>query len=294
VTVFDTSLLREKFYIINLDSAGNAAPIIATSNRMVCALRNHKGEIEETFIIRTHNMHSCIRFVSRLVQAYNTGGALMNRQTKYDWDGLWQSIFNDFERLHNPLHWAAVYHKGKLVFSKGDHHAFLDMIEKIDYTSDRDYDHSKALAEKAFLDTGKTVRIDYKSSVACIIDIEPKGSRVGFILRDVGQTGTFNFKILNSALRPHTCISAAAAFLEIIQLCFLIGTTRGKLQVKLINKHSDEFKRLQNAMRRKMQLMSEISILESNYGPRYRPEKPDFDVLIENAKSAFLESQETP
>ena len=64
---FKTSLLREKFIIEDKTVGDKASSVTALSNRMVVSLENKNGALQETFVIRTHNMHSCTRMATKIL-----------------------------------------------------------------------------------------------------------------------------------------------------------------------------------------------------------------------------------
>ena len=71
----ETSLLREKF-VIHDPKAGDDKATVALSNRFVIDLRNAKGAVLETYIVRGHNMHSVVRMATRILYAFNQSGPL--------------------------------------------------------------------------------------------------------------------------------------------------------------------------------------------------------------------------
>ncbi|MCD8525648.1 MAG: hypothetical protein LRY62_00280 [Alphaproteobacteria bacterium] len=101
---FNSSLLREKFTIHDpLDgSSETGAPVLALSNRMVVELVSKSGQNKERFIIRTHNMHSCVRIAARLIRTYHTTGPILVRGKDFEWEAIWDQIVNEYEYEYNP------------------------------------------------------------------------------------------------------------------------------------------------------------------------------------------------
>ena len=114
----DTSLLREKFDLRepNPEKPEKAMEIVALSNRMPITLQVGDSH-SETFIIRTQNMHGCVRMASVMVAEFDRLGPLLSRTKPLNWHGLWDSALSPFERLHNPDKWVAVFHNGKIIDS---------------------------------------------------------------------------------------------------------------------------------------------------------------------------------
>ncbi|MCK5285592.1 MAG: hypothetical protein KAJ86_08420 [Alphaproteobacteria bacterium] len=281
----DTSLLREKFVLHDPNTAtkNKNKTVIALSNRMVITLKNNKTHTLETFIIRTQNMHSCVRMAARLVKSFNQGGAILKRASAFDWESEWNIIVNDYEYAYNHERWICIYHNGKIIFKSGEHHPFLDVIEKFAASDNGEYEDSIPLAEDAFKKTGKIVKIEYDGNVALAINLEEKQGRCGIILRGANRTTTFNFSansFSDNSLNFSQCITAAAAFLEGIQLAFLIGINNVKIMLNIIKRHSKENKQNKDAIRRLTRLDLEISNFENVFEVRYRPEKPNFQLII--------------
>lgn len=284
----NSSLLREKFVIHDpLAEFGGGEPVVALSNRMVVDLHDAEDKVIETFVVRAHNMHSCVRMVAMLIQAFERGGPIVNRQIPFNWDSIWDVVVNDFEYAHNPSRWIAVYKGGKVVYEKGARNPFLDVIEKCDEVNTEEYDRTIALAEAAFKKTGKVVKIDYDSNVALVVNFEKNAGRCAIILRGASSTTTFNF---SAAARPKKilsipqCLSGAAAFLEGVQLAFTVGMDSEKSALGIIERFTKEEKRIKDGKRQLGKLSAEIINMESAFEIRYRPERPEFRKIMMDAE----------
>jgi hypothetical protein len=287
---FSTSLLREKFVIYDPQKgmADKKSTVIALSNRMVAELRNDKGELIETYAVRAQNMHSCVRMVARIIQTFQQNGPIATRAEAFKWDAAWDQIVNDYEYAYNIARWVAIYHNGKCVYTKGDHHVLLDMIEKCDHENEKDYDYAVPLAEKLFTAAGKNLRIEHDSNVALSVHFENDQARLGIIQRGSNRTTTFTFtatpKKVGQAINIPQCLGAAAAFLEGVQLSFLVGMNTEKIRIGIIERFSKEEKQTREGRQRLSRLSSEISNLESAFEIRYRPERPEFHHLMMDAE----------
>jgi hypothetical protein len=286
---FNTSLLREKFVIHDPNAPDpEGKPVVALSNRIVLELRNKQDEIQEIFTVRAQNMHCCVRMSARILQSFLQGGPLLTRATPYDWANAWDTAINDYERAYNPQRWIAVYHKGKLLFGDGERHPLLDVIEKCNARNKGAYEDSIPMAEDAFKQTGKVVKIEYDGNVALVINLERSQGRCGIILRGANRTTTFNFSVASTdkekPLSFPQILSTACAFLEGIQLAFMVGMNTEKIRIGLITRHSKEEKQTREARQRLGRLSAEISNLESSFEVRYRPERPEFQEVIMDAE----------
>ncbi len=282
---FSTVLLREKFII---HDAGTHDPVIALSNRVVVELCGNDGIIDDVMIVRAQNMHCCARMAAKIVQSYTLSGSLVTRPEPYDWQATWETAVNDYERTYNPQLWIVIYHNGKVVFSKGDHHPFFDVIENCQASNRGEYEKAIPMAENVFRTMGKVVRINYDGNVALTLNLEPKQARIGVIVRSPLKTATFNFSVGTKSEKPLNfpqCIGAAAAFLEGIQLAFMIGMNEEKIKIGKIARHTKEEKQTQEARVRLSRLNSEIATLEGAYDVRYRPERPEFQDILTEAES---------
>lgn len=285
---FKTLLLREKFIIQSREASDSSAAVPVSSNRIEIELASNEGYSQEKFIVRAQNMHSCVRMMAKILQAYIKTGPIMSRIQSFDWNDIWTYVSNSFEQNHNPKRWAAVYHDGKPVFKSSENvHPFLDLIEKCYSQSDKHYDQSVALAEEAFAKNGNPVVISYESNVALVINFNPQEARCGVIMRGSNRTTTFNFSAPSSeGEQPNftQCLLVAAAFLEGVQLSFTIGVSDAKLKLGLIPNDSPEAEKASDSRRRIQTLSKEISYLEDAYEVQYRPERPSFAQIIEDAE----------
>ena len=299
---FETSLLREKF-VIHDPKTGNKdeKATIALSNRFVVDLRNAKGSVLETYVVRGHNMHTVVRMATRILYAFNQSGPIAKRVPEFDWPKAWDTIINDYEYAYNPQRWVAVYKDGKTVFTYGEYHPFLDMIEKCDEDNDKDYDYAIPLAEQLFKKAGQNLRIEHDSNVALSVNFEDNQGRLGIILRGSNKTTTFSFSATatkkDQVLNIPQCLGAAAAFLEGVQLAFLVGMNIEKIRIGLISRFSKEEKQTREGRQRLARLSTEIANLESAFEVRYRPEKPEFPAMVVEAEELgqkILEPPEKP
>lgn len=287
---FNTSLLREKFTIHDKDvTARDAKPVIALSNRMEVTLVSKLTGKKEEFSVRAQSMHLCTRMVARMMVSHSQGGPLLDRAAPFDWEAVWDTLVNDYEFAYNPARWVAVYTKGRLVFEKGSRHPLLDVIEKCAaVNSNGIYDEAVFMAEKAFKDLGKNVRIEHDANVALVVSVEGNYGRYAIILRGAERTTTFNFSARakgKDKLNVAQCLGTAAAFLEGVQLAFMVGMNHEKIRLGIIERHSKEEKQTREAGRRLSRLATEISNLEDTFEVRYRPEKPEFHLIVVDAEA---------
>lgn len=288
MTIFNTSLLREKFVIKPL-SLKKEETVVALSNRIELPLYNRHGELVEHFIIRAQNMHQTVRMATRILTEFQRRGALMKRTDTFTWKGLCESITSEFELAFNKGLWVSVYHDGKSVFSMGKSHPLLDLIEKCAFDHAGDYEKAYKVAEDMFSKAGKNVAIEYDGNVALVINIKDREAKFGIILRAADRTTTFNFSVKprsgdDKAFNLTQALMAAAAFLEGVQLSFLVGMNNVKIVYGHIDRHSPEERHTKEGKRRIDRLRSEITNLEEAYAVNYRPEKPSFDRIIADAE----------
>lgn len=285
-TEFQTSLLREKFTIRDTRDVSGEAPVIALSNRMVVDFPPRPGDMPETLIARTQNMHSCVRFAARLISAAEDG-PLVSRIPPFDWKSAWRSVVEGYEGKYNPKIWGALYHDGAPILGEGERHPFLDIIETCDFKAGGAYADSVALAERAFKKAGREVHIEHDSNIALVLNVTPEQGRVGVILRGATKTATFNFTAKpyrGKTIKVSSCMTVAAAFLEGIQLAFQVGMGRVKLRYGLIEENSDEGRKLGDSEKRMARLKIAVSQFEQMTDITYRPERPDFFTMMDEAQ----------
>ncbi len=279
---FKASLLREKFTLNPINKGEDE--IIAMSNRLSIPLVSPDKIDNETFVVRTQNMHSCARISAAIIKEFTERGTLINRSKPVPWNLLWDDCIKGYERAWNPNIWIAVYCNGKIIFQDGKHHPFLDIIEQCDASNLNSYSQAIKIAEDIFAQAGKKVSIEYDSNIALVSHITPEIAKSGIIARSATGTTTFNYTTTpqgddTQKLHPYTSLTVAAAFLEAIQLAFQVGFLDQRKEFKLIEKYSDDDKKLQRSITRLGNLNRAITSYESKFNVKYRPERPDFNAM---------------
>jgi len=282
----NATLLREKFTLRDLENDGDA-PIIAVSNRLALPLKTKGGDFSDTIIVRAQNMHLCLRMASQILQSFQTSGPLFTRNKPFDFEESWDRSCSSYEKMANLLRWCAIYHNGKIVYSFGTHHGFLDVIEKCDAKNPGNYDKAIGIAEKIFISMGRKVSISYDSNIAMVLNTKPSIGRCGLIYRGPEKTSTFNFVaeiIEEGSVSPVLCMGICSAFLEGLQLAYKIGVANDRLNLLLIEKYSSDIKQRDMALRRLAELNTEIRSFENRFLLRFRPEKPEFSQTVTDAE----------
>lgn len=288
---FNASLLREKFVIRDVMPADitDEKPVIALSNRLSLPFTSADGKHHEEFVVRAQNMHSCARLGAKIAQDFHDNGPIMDRKKPFDWEYAYLSITKGYEKRWNPYRWVTVYHKGRVIYEdgEGERHPFLDIIEQCDARSKGDYTKAVAVAEDAFRQAGKSVNIEHESNVALIMNVTEKEGKCGIILRGPDKTTTFNFSAKTKAgraVRVSQCLSVSAAFLEGIQLAFLVGMTNMKLRYEIIDPHGDEAIKGREASQKLGRLNGAVTQFENLLDVSYRPDRPQLSKMIDAAE----------
>jgi len=296
---FSTALLREKFVIAPPKSGAKTdqSAVIALSNRLVVPLYDNKGKLSEKLVVRAQNMHTVVRMAARILQAFSHTGPVTGKTNPFNWETAWQGVVSEYEYTYNAARWIAIYHLGKCIFSAGEHHPLLDMIEKCDADNNKDYDFAVPLAENLFVQAGKPYKITHDSNVALSVHFEDQQARCGIILRSPTRKTTFTFTAYpkeTKDLNIPQCLGACAAFLEGVQLAFLMGMNTEKIKIGLIERFSKEEKQTREGKKRLNRLADEITVLEKAFRVSYRPEKPDFYHIMMDAEKLGQETLVPP
>lgn len=300
----NTSLMRERFVVKDLKlkqkvdshpegsneaAKNNDDTIIIKSNRFVIPLRT--GNLVERFVIRGQNMHCVLRLASKMIQDFDRHGPLMNREIAVKWDELFDQFLSAYERQYNPDNWMVVYYKGKVVYHHGDYHPFLDIVEQCDAVNEGDYDHAVKLTENIFAQAGKKVEVDHYSMMGMVISARPGMGRCGLIRRAPSRNTTFSFSAKDSedfqVQIPH-CINVAAAYLEGINLSYIVGIVNAQVKLKILTKTSKEAQQADKARSRIHSLNSEVQLFQNQLETRYRPEQPIFSHIIEECEEYVI------
>ena len=282
----NTTLLREKFIIRDTES-GATAPIVAVSNRLALPLYDARGEVVDIFVIRSQNMHSCIRMAAQILKSFLNLGPLLNRAKPFDFAEAWQKSCSGYETLYCKSNWVSVYHKGAELYTSGHNHTFLNVIEKCDSKNPGNYDRSVKIAEDAFVKMGRKIAISYEANIGMVLNIKPDIGRCGLIYRGTERNSTFNFTVeplTETSVSAVHCMNICACFLEGLQLSFLIGTTNDKIRTSIIKKFSEEEKQSEQALLRIEELAVELNTYENRYKLKFRPERPEFPQAITDAE----------
>lgn len=278
---FNTSLLREKFYINEDDYKGTATKIEAVGNRIALPLSHGTRQSHEHFIIRGKVMHCATRMAAAMAEEFESGGPLLNRLKENGWDNFWQESYSAFDKSVFKDNWIAVYHDGNPVFSRGAYHPFLTVMEQCDARNRAEYDKAIQIAQDVFKQAGKTVSIDHETTIACVAGIMQDAGRSGLILRSPGKNATFTFHMMPLAdgkkVKPHHLLDMSADFMEVLNLSVTIGKRKsddkpGTLQY------------LKRAKARLGQVNERIRQFENLFQFKYRPEKLDFMNIIKQAE----------
>lgn len=288
---FNASLLREKFIIRDVMPAdiSDEKPVIALSNRLVLPFTSADGKTHEEFVVRAQNMHTCARLGAKIAQDFQDNGSIMDRKTSYNWENAYKSITKGYEERWNQDRWVAVYHKGRIIYEdgEGERHPFLDIIEQCDARNKGDYAKAVSVAEDAFKQAGKSVTIEHESNIALIMNVTEKEGKCGIILRGPNKTTTFNFSAKKKGgnhVKISQCLSVSAAFLEGIQLAFLVGMTNMKVRYELIDPNSDEAVKGREASQKLGRLNGAITQFENLLSISYRPDRPQLSKMIDSAE----------
>ena len=298
----NTSILRERFVIRKKtdNKSKDAKPTIALGNRIVVTLKATDGRLVEHIVVRGQNMHSVARAAAQIFQDFNKKGTILHRIPTYDWEGMWMNVRSSYEQIYNTENWIAIYYKGRLIYKDGNYHPFLDIMEQCDASNRDEYDEAVKIAEGVFLKAGKAVEIEKETNIAAVIGVSDFKARCGLILRGPQKSSTFNFSFdpKNDGVAgaekpfPHICLNMCAAFLEGIQLAFLVGRLKALIRNKNLSKSSEESRQMTSASRRIGRLNSEIKSYENTFEVRFRPERPDMFQIIEDTERMFLESSQ--
>lgn len=282
-----TTLLRERFTIRDTERA-EEMPVTAVSNRISLPLYDTNGQLADTFIIRTQNMHSSIRFAAQLLQDYLKFGPILSRNVPINFMEIWEKSLSRHETNYNQSKWVVVYHKGQDIFSSGPQHPFLSIIEKCDAKNPGNYDRAIKIAEDTFVKMGRKVSISYEANIGMVINLRPELARCGLIHRGVERNATFNYTAepLTPAKRisPVDCLNMNAAFLEGLQLAYTIGKINDQVKLSILKKFSTEEKQAESGLARLEEISVELDNYANNMKLKFRPEKPEFSQAIIEAE----------
>ncbi len=286
----NTTLLRERFVIRDLDphDVASSETLVAMSNRLVVPLLHPNGDVVETFIVRARVMHSAIRLAAQIIQTYQRSGPIMARQAPFNFQDAWDMTRAPHDEKYSDKPWVCVYNNSRVVFSAGEYHPFLDVIEKCDSKNPGNYDGAVQIAEDTFKKMGRSVSISHSSNIGMVAHIGDDIGRCGLILRNPFKSTTFNFvaerKSPDFGVSPVQCLNVSAAFLEGIQLSVRLGMNNELIALgKANSSNSPEALENISALKRLEEISTEINSFENMLDVRFRPERPDFAAIAKEA-----------
>jgi len=282
--LLNTTLLRERFTITH--NKDDTTAFVAKGNRISLPLLSLNGQLEELFIVRTHSMHTALYVADAIAREFYKRGPIINRQQPLNWEKLWSEIITDFERPHRPETWCAIYYKGRTVYQDGEYHPFLDIIEQCDIRNRQEYDRAIPIAQDIFKQANKDVTIKYNVNIALVIGALENTLRCGLILRSPSKPSTFNLRVTktdtDNHLMPYHGLHISGLFFEAIQLSIISGFAE-QIDENQTLPNTDK-KKILSQQRRIQKLNDMLSTYENIYDIQYRPEKPDFSQLKQDAK----------
>jgi|GEM_PF-314284 len=298
VNEFSATLIREKFVLDRIDEVGDDQKNhreVALGNRFILPLISMQGTTQEEFIIRAQNMHMSVRFAGLMAKEFYRTGPLAPRLEEIEFDEMLKLVVKGYEEKWNPSYWLCVYHKGEVIFEDGivRRSPLLDIIEKCDAQNPNDYDSSVQMAKEAFKKSGYDYTITHDSNIATLVTVTPEIGKTAAIVRGPNKKTTFNFTAHakdGHKVQVAQCLNITAAFLEGVQVAFAAGMLREQERLELIDKFSPEAKKGREAGKLLGKLNLVINQFENLLDVNYRPERPQFTQMIDDA-AAFIYRQ---
>jgi len=275
---FNASLVREKIIFMEGVYDGDAdavkEPVVIRSNRIF--LRLGKPDAVENIVVRAQNMHSTLRLTGKILASYGKDGPFSTRGRAFDWGKLWDAAISDYEKKYNHDIWAAIYLDGRPVF-KTIKSPFIDVVEKCALLTIDNYDATMEVTESALKQIGRAIRINHSSNVAATFIDNVNSMRCGIMHRGGHKNIIFSFTGTGGGRQDRIVhsIEAAAAYLETLNLRFIINQLEEKIRKGEIRQNAPEAARIKPAIARQADLNKEIFAFEEIYGVQYRPHKPD-------------------
>lgn len=286
---FTTSLVREKIEFIDdapdseesravmdpvLAAAAKGGDAVIRSNRLLLTLVRRGAS--ERVVVRAKNMHSTLRFAGKILHDFYRNGMFANRAEPFDWEQTWSGVLSDYEHRFTPDIWSAVYINGQPVYHTRAY-PFVDVVERCALQAMDDYGATMGHTTSAFQKIGRSVRIDHTSSVATVMTEANNVMRCGITYRGETGDGTFNFMAIGGekSNRIVQSIGTAAAFVEALNLRYIVGAMRAKLAAGTAG--GDDTARLDAASARIGTLAKAIETFEGVYNVTYSPAKPPFE-----------------
>lgn len=300
MTDFHIILLREKITLSGLDAgSGNAPPVITLGNRVECALADEASGAREHYVVRGQTMHLTLRMVTRIMASFLKMGPLLSRPVPFAWDAAWQHITHEYEAIYNPQRAVTVYNRGHVLYHAGvAPHPFIDAIENAAAHGAKSYEEAVRQAEQEWRKNHPALTVLHESTIALTATLGRTQGRCGLVIRAGGRSTIFSFSINardKQKLDPSQVLSGCAAFLEGIQIAFMVGMDEGqqKIAQKIhgIQPDAAAQKMLREARRRMNLMAAEIASLESTFQIRYRPERLVFTDIAAEAERMALKKQ---
>jgi hypothetical protein len=273
---FVTSLVREKMDFVDTSHVDGNENELTTirSNRVFLNLGHNRPT--ERVVVRAQTMHLTLSLASRVMFSYFKNGFFRGREEGYEWQSQWDSVLSGHEKKFNPNIWAAIYINGAPIF-KTQASPYIDIVEKCALLTNDNYDAVPAVAEKAFKQLGREIKVKHNANVAATFNDHESIMKCGIVHRIGGQAKAINFIAEGGSAenRIVQSLATASAFLEGLNLQMAVRELRGKIRDNEITPASPEGARLRSAAARMMVLNKAIESFEEIYDVKYRPAKPE-------------------
>lgn len=276
----DLALLREKFDIRPINAG--TSRITASGNRLQIPLPGTSLPL----VIRCHSMYMTLRYGAEILRQLAFHDKIGDMEGFIDWQSIWNKLAAPFEQDNVPETWCCLYYMGKPIFSHGKHHMFIDIIEQCEFKSNEGYDQSIVIAKKAFHDLGRPVMIDYQSHSGFSLDKDGEMLRAAITMRVPGQTSNFIIRMsksdvaLAAAPTPLDSMALSANYIEATNMAVRLGFIEKDFQKRNIDPNKDaEYTVIK---RRLYTLKRDIDHIEQKYRVYFRPDRPNFDAIIES------------
>lgn len=264
-----------------LDETEDVETDLCLSNRLILPLKT--GKNTENIIIRAQTMHLCLRMAEKIALDFNKSGPLINRATKPNWDDMWSKVIHGYEYKWNFNRWIKIYGEGKPLYEKGPGRipSQLDKLEEIIFNVKENYKMALATFHAKISEELDDVAVNHKSSLALKAEITPQAMRCGMQCRAANNSSIITINAdspkTTHEFDLHNCLGLYADFLQGFQYAFILGHLKKSVKN---NKQDKEIQaEIDDITKEIQQINRHIDTAESRCKIRYRPEKPDFELL---------------
>ena len=293
---FSAIMLREKFELFPVNGEGteDKPELEASGNRLEIKLGSKASESQTVYIIRSQNMHTCLRIGAHVAYHHFEHGDLpQSGRNRFEWRYIFKTVTEIYEEKWNPDIWAVIYKNGRPIHKGGkDYNPVLDIVEQCMAYEKTDYSGVSHILDSMLERAGKKFHVEYDSEAATKIEGNNAKAVISIIRRGPDQKEVLKMQVKRKQsrdIRLSPCLTSAAAIIEAYQLGFFVARVNEMMHHAKLTLAHKEAVQGDHASRRILRMEEAQEEFEEMYDVVYKPKSPDFEHFSKDVAKYFDE-----